>query len=131
MMKWLMRVCLLLVLVECTASPAWAYRRDFRIPLLGCHEYFYASGTARYVAKLNEAKVTRYEEVTVEVKNVPLKPGTVLVVEIDDETIGNITLDARQSGILTVTTETRKYIPFIKAGSNVSIRKVDGSVVLR
>jgi hypothetical protein len=124
------RAGLFLLVIVCTANPAWAYKRNFRIPLMASHGFYTASGTARYIAKFNEPNVTRYEELTIEVKNVPLVPGTVLVVEIDGETIGNFTLDRRQSGTLTITSETRKYIPNITSGSGVMVKKVDGTIVI-
>lgn len=113
----------------CTV-PVLGYHKESRVPLFGCHEYFNASGSARYEAKRNEQHVARSEVLTIDIKNVPLKPGTVLVVYIDNEQMGKITLDARQSARFVISNETHRHVPIISAGSIVMIKKPTGQIVM-
>ena len=128
--SYLTRACCFLALVSCWSTPAWAFKRDVRIPLLGCRGHFNASGSARSLTVRNEPSTLKLDELTIEVRNVPLKPGTVLVVYVDDETVGNIVLNSRQSGTLKITSETRKFVPTINWGTSVLVKKVDGSIVI-
>jgi hypothetical protein len=44
--------------------------------------------------------------------------------------VGKVTLDARQSGNLKLTSEFRKYIPPINPGATVTLKTVDGRMVI-
>src|SRR5436309_267869 len=120
------RVCLLLIAVHVLASPSWAFKREMRIPLIGCRGHFAGSGTARYLAIRNVAKEKDREELIVEIANVPLKAGTVLIVYVGDEQIGNIKLNAKRSGSLTLTSEFRKFVPPLDPGTTVTLKTIDG-----
>ena len=127
--SWLIRLLGFLIFVQTLSSPALAYKRTTRLPLLGCRGHFAASGSARYEEIRDESNTKDHEELTIEVKNVPLKPGTVLVVYVSDEALGNITLDRKQSGRLKLTSEFGKFVPTLEWGTNVMLKKIDGRLV--
>ena len=126
----LTRLSLLIAVVLSWESSAWAYKRESRIPLVGCRGHFAASGAARYVLVRDELKTPDREETIIEVTNVPLKPGTTLVVYVTDEAVGTIKLDAKQSGSLTLKSSYKKYVPPIDAGTSVVVKTVDGRFVM-
>ena len=112
------------------AEPACAYKRESRIPLSGCRGHFAASGSARFVAMRNEPRQTDHEELIIEIKNVPLRPGTKLIVYVSDDPVGSISLNAKQSGSLTLTSSFGKVVPEITAGTSVMIKTIDGRDVM-
>ena len=112
------------------AEPACAYKRESRIPLSGCRGHFAASGSARFVAMRNEPRQTDHEELIIEIKNVPLPPGTKLIVYVSDEVVGYINLNAKQSGSLTLTSSFGKIIPEITAGTSILIKTINGRDVM-
>lgn len=126
----------LLRLIACLAGlqlltcPAWAYKFELKVPLTGCLGYFSATGSARHIRYLNEPNFKNHDEVIVEIKNVPLPPGTVLVVNFENEMIGKITLDKRRCGTLKLTSEDAGVVvPRMTVGTSVMLTKVDGSIV--
>ena len=112
------------------AEPAYAYKRESRVPLSGCRGHFAASGSARFVAMQNEPRQIDHEELIIEIKNVPLRPGTKLIVYVSDEAVGSISLNAKQSGSLTLTSSFGKVVPEITAGTSVMIKTIDGRDVM-
>lgn len=129
--SWVVRFCCLLFVVHASATSASAYHRDYRVPLFGYHGNVTAMGSARYVGQFNEPNVKYLEELTIDVKFVPLTPGTVLVVYVDKEMVGTLTITNRQTGSLKVTSEERKYVPKIEAGTMVKLTKLDGTIVIQ
>ena len=127
----LIRLFSLLVFLQCFTATTSAYEKATRIPLLGCRGHFAASGDARYIEVRNESSVKDHQELIIEIKNVPLRPGTVLVVYVSDEVMGNITLDSKQGGTLKLSSEDRKFVPKLHYGTNIMITKVDGRLVIR
>ena len=109
--------------------PAWAYKTESRIPLMGCRGHYSASGSARYV-KIRSEKKTDEEELQIVIHNVPLKPGTVLFVFVAEEPVGTIKLDSKQSGKLTLTSSFGKFVPPITSGTSVIVKTVDGRYVM-
>lgn len=129
--SWPVRLCCLTILMHSVATPAFAYKHESRVPLSGFRGYFTASGSARYLGKFNERDTKHFEELAIEVKNVPVVPGTVLTVYVDNEMMGTLTVTKHQTGLLKVTSEQRKFIPRIDAGSSVKLMKVDGTIVVQ
>lgn len=76
-----------------------------------------------------EPNVKDHEVLIVDVKNVPLPPGTVLSVQVNEDVVGNITLDDKQSGKLRLTSLKRKNLPKLDWGTSVNLKKIDGSLV--
>ena len=97
-LTWLVRFCFLVIGIQCVSSSAWAFQKETRIPLVGRREYHAASGSARLFEIRRVTREKDREELVVEVNNVPLPRGTVLVVYFGDEQIGNLTLNAKRSG---------------------------------
>jgi len=126
----LIHLCLIAGFVLFFDGQAWAYKRQNRIPLSGCRGHYAASGTARYVATRNEPRTPDQEEMIVEVKNVPLRPGTTLVVYVTDEAVGTIKLDANQGGTLKLTSAYKKFVPPLDEGTSVVLKTVDGRMVM-
>ena len=124
------RFCLVALLLFLMVSPVWAYKKESKIPLIGCRGHYAASGSARYVALRKESKQVDGEELIVEVNNVPLRPGTTLIVYVTDEPVGTIKLDAKQSGSLTLTSSYGKFVPPIEPGTSVVVKTVDGRFVM-
>ena len=127
----LIRLCLFVTgMVQLLNQQALAYKRENRIPLSGCRGHFAASGTARYVANRNESKTQDREELIVEIKNVPMRPGTTLVVYVTDEAVGTIKLDAKQGGTLKLTSSFNKFVPPLDESTSVVLKTVDGRMVM-
>lgn len=126
----LVRLFLIVGFVLLFDSQAWAYKRVNRIPLSGCRGHFAGSGTARYVANRNEPKTDDGEELIVEIKNVPFRPGTTLVVYITDEAVGTIKLDANQGGTLKLTSSYNKFVPPLDESTSIVLKTVDGRMVM-
>jgi len=126
----LIPVCFIAGFVLLFDSQAWAYKRENRIPLSGCRGHYAASGTARYVAKRGEPKTPDQEEMIVEIKNVPLSPGTTLVVYVTDEAVGTIKLDSKQGGTLKLTSAYKKFVPPLDESTSVVLKTVDGRMVM-
>jgi hypothetical protein len=125
----IVRLFLFAFLTLSLAEPAWAYRWESRIPLMGCRGHYAASGSARYIRIRGENK-TSSEQLVIEIRNVPLPPGTILVVYVEDEAIGTIRLNEKQAGQLILESSFRKFIPPIDAGTNVVVKTVQGRDVM-
>ena len=119
-----------LLILQMLCTPALAYKKEIRLPLAGCREYFAASGSATYTEVIADATQKASYELFVEIKNMPLPPGTVLVVLIDEQTIGRVTLDSRRRASLRLTGDKKKIIAPLNWGSQVNLTKVDGTVVV-
>lgn len=129
--RWLVRLTCFLALLQLLVTPAWAYKLESRVPLFGYRGNITAKGSARYMGKFREPDTRHFEELVIEVKYVPLTPGTVLAVYVDKEMIGQLTITEHQTGTLRVTSEQRKYVPPIEPGSSVRLMKTDGTIVMQ
>lgn len=129
--KLCLRFCLVIAISVCLTNHAWAYKRENRIILRGADKYFLATGEAKSLEVRREIKQKDREELTIELKNVPMKPGTVLVVFFADEEVGKITLDDKRSGQLKLSSETQKHVPLIGPGSVVHIKTPEGRTVVK
>lgn len=112
------------------SSDIWAYKRESRVPLAGYHGYFAAQGSARYQSLRNIPRTKDHDELIVEIKNVPLPPGTTLVVYFGDEVIGDFKLDSRQSGSIKLVSE-KGFVPPIEPGSIIALKTVEGKLICR
>ena len=127
---WIGRLFAVMLMLSCLTTPAWAHKRETRLPLAGCKGHFAATGTATSKEVWAESNTVDHRELVFEVRNVPLTPGTVLVVYLDDAIVGNITLDSNQKGSLKLTSAHRKRLPMLNWGSSVVLTKVDGSIIM-
>ena len=112
-------------------TPVFAYKSQQRVPLSGYDKYFLATGSAKYTTIANEPKMADHEELVVEIRNVPIKPGTTLLVYVSEILVGKIKLDAARNGKLKVVASSRNFVPPISAGTFVEIKTIDGHQVLR
>jgi hypothetical protein len=126
----LVRFCVFVAAVQLLTADAWAYKTEIRLPLIGCRGHFAAAGTARFHVLRGEPKIDDQEELLIEIKNVPLAPGTILVVYVSDEVVGNITLNGKQSGSLKLTSALRKFVPPLDPGTSVMVKTVDGRLIM-
>lgn len=124
------RLLIIAILVMSYGQNSWASKRESRVPLQGCRGHYAASGSARHVAIRGEKKTTDAEELIIEIKNVPLTPGTTLVVYITEEAVGTIKLDSKQSGTLTLSSSSGKFVPPLEAGTSIVVKTVDGRYVM-
>ena len=126
---WIIRFLAVLSGLQCLTNSAWAFKREIRVPLMGCRGHYAASGFARSVEVFSEANEKDRQEFVIQMRNVPLTPGTVLVVYVGDESVGNITLDAKQSGSIKITSDKHRHVPKLDWGTSVILTKIDGSIV--
>lgn len=110
-------------------GPAFAYTKEVRLPIAGRGRYFAGSGSATYTEVIADNVRKGSRELVVEITNMPLPPGTVLVIAIEEKTIGRVTLDSRRSATFRLTAENYKTIPILNWGSQVNLTKVDGTIV--
>ena len=108
-----------------------AYEREVKVPLSGSDAYYKAGGTAKLVTIWGEAGRLDREDLTIQVKHVPLPPGTVLVVNVGEHTVGHLVLDARQSGILKISAEGRKSVLRLTYGTTILLTTIDGKNVMQ
>ena len=66
----------------------------------------------------------------IDVKNVPLTPGTVLVVYVGEESLGHLMLDSKRDGTFRLKSDPRTFVPKLTRGSSVTLKKLDGSLVI-
>ena len=125
----IIRVVALVVGMHCLTSLAWANKREVRLPLHGCRGHFELRGEARSTETWAETNRKDRRELVIEVRNIPLRPGTVLVVFVAEESVGNITVDANQRGFLKITSDQQKNVPLLDWGTSVILTKIDGSLV--
>ena len=125
------RFCVAIAISLFCTSPAWAVKRENRVPLKGTAVYSSASGEAKSLEFRHEIKQQDREELVIELKNVPMKAGTVLTVFIGDEEVGKITLNNKQAGSLKLSTETQKRVPTISPASVVHVKTTDGRLVMK
>ncbi len=129
--RCLLRLLLLLLVAEVLASPALAYQRESRVPLFGCARYFAASGSAKSFEIRQVSKEKDREVLVIEINNVPLRPGTLLIVFVNGENIGQVTLNSKRGATFKVESDFGKYVPTIEPGTLVEIKTADGRLVIR
>lgn len=128
---WTLKLLGIVVVVQALSMSAFAYTKEVRLPLAGCRGYFAASGSATYKEVFADSTQKASRELVVEIQNMPLPPGTVLVISVDEQTIGKVTLDSRRNATLRLTnTNSQKKIAPLEWGTRVNVTKVDGTIVI-
>ena len=127
-----LRNVLFAVALLAVACPHQAEARITRtqMPLCGCRGYTAAKGSVTCVESVGEPGRNDGTTLVIEVGNVPLPPGTELLVFVDDAQVGALKLDKNQNGRLVLETKFRKPAPKIKVGSFVVLKLDDGSTVV-
>lgn len=103
---------------------------DVQFPLSGRHLYGAAKGSVTFRETIGETSRTDGTVLIIEVSNVPLPAGTELIVNVHEREIGRLTLNKQRSGRLVMESGFRNSVPRIKAGSFVTLKLDDGSVVV-
>ena len=73
-----------------------------------------------------ETKQDDGAKIVVEISNVPLPPGTELVVEIHEKEVGTVKLDSERAARLVLESKFGKSVPRIHTGSIVTIKLPGG-----
>ena len=60
-------------------------------------------------------------KIVIDISNVPLPPGTELVVEVHEKEVGTVKLDSKRGGRLVLESKFGKSVPRIHTGSTVTI----------
>ena len=98
-----------------------------RLPLTGCRGYQTSKGTATYTNSFGERNIPDGESLVVEIENVPLPPGTELLVYVHEKEVGTIKLDRRRGGRVVIEPTFRQPAPSLANGSYVVLKLVDGT----
>ena len=101
-----------------------------QFPLSGHRGYLAARGLVICEETRGETDRDDGTTVVIEVSNVPLPPGTELLVFVHEAEVGSLVLDKDQNGRLVLETKFRQPAPKIKAGSFVTLQLADGSIVI-
>ena len=125
-----LRVFMILTFVLALTDTASAFKKQERVPLLGCRGHFAASGSAIYTTLRGEPKTPDGEQLEIEIRNVPLRPGTTLFVYVAEQPVGSIKLDAKQGGTISLNSSFGKFVPPVGPGTSVVVKTVDGKPVL-
>ncbi len=116
--------------VTCVSFPAEAATFHVEFPLAGKNLYGAASGTVSFTEFIGEPKRDDGTELTIEVKNVPLPPGTELRVYVHEMEVGKFKLTKDRSGKFALQAKYPKSTPRLKTGSLVSVKLEDGTIVV-
>ncbi len=101
-----------------------------QLPLSGCRGYQSAKGTATYTSSLGEKDVTDGQRLVIVVENVPLPPGTELLIYVHEVEVGTLKLDKRRGGRFAIEPTFRQPAPAITTGSFVVLKLIDGTNVI-
>lgn len=101
-----------------------------QLPLTGCRGYHTARGTATYTSSLGETDYPDGDKLVIVIENVPLPPGTELLVYVHEVEVGTLKLDKRRGGRLVIEPTFRQPAPAISTGSFVVLKLIDGTNVV-
>jgi len=130
-MRQLLRAAVAGLILTAAAWPPSAEAKLLRkqLPLNGCRGYHAAKGTATYTSSLGEKDHPDGDKLVIVIENVPLPPGTELLVFVHEVEVGTLTLDKRRGGQLTIEPTFRRPAPPITSGSYVVLKLIDGTNV--
>lgn len=109
---------------------AEAIYRQVRLPMAGCRGFLHAKGSVTFTDVQAEKGIPDGQTFLLQVDNVPLPPGTELLVYIDGDEYATITLDKKRSAMLQVKSSFSTQAPVIKPSSYVVLRLIDGTNVM-
>lgn len=130
-MRQLLRAAVIGLIVVGAAWPqsAEALYRKKQLPLNGCRGYHAAKGFVSYTSSVGEKDIPNGQRLVVVIDNVPLPPGTELLVYVHENEVGTIKLDKRRGGRLVIEPTFRQPAPPIANGSFVVLKLIDGTNV--
>jgi hypothetical protein len=111
-------------------QPAAAVFSRTRLPLQGCRGFLAATGSVTYTKSYAETDMPDGEKLVITVNNVPLTPGTELLVYIHEKEVGSLKLDKRRSGRFEIKSSFRRLAPPITSGSFIVLMLDDGTKVM-
>ena len=110
--------------------PCEAYVRWLKLPLTAHRGHAGAKGMVTFSESFGETDAGDGATLVIEVSNVPLPPGTELIVEVHEKQVGSLKLDPKRGGRLVLKTTANKSVPRIHTGSMVTLRVPGGGTVL-
>lgn len=111
-------------------QPAQAVFERLRLPMTGCRGFLNAKGSVTYTNSLGETDYPDGQKLVIQIENVPLPPGTELLVYVHEEQVGTLTLDKRRGGRFEIESKFRQHAPKITTGSFVVLMLDDGTKVM-
>jgi len=131
-MRQLLRAAVVGLILAAAVWPSTAEAKHLKtlLPLSGCRGYHTAKGMATYTSSLGEKDHPDGNKLVVVVENVPLPPGTELLVFVHEVEVGTLKLDKRRGGQLTIEPTFRRPAPSINSGSYVVLKLIDGTNVV-
>lgn len=130
-MRQLLRAAVIGLVMVGAAWPqsAEALYRKKQLPLNGCRGYYSAKGFVTFTSSFGEKDIPNGERLVIVIDNVPLPPGTELLVYVHENEVGTIKLDKRRGGRLVIEPTFRQPAPSITASSYVVLKLIDGTTV--
>jgi len=121
-------VMTLALFVAASPLPCEAYTQSLSFPLSGHRDYSTARGKVYFAETFGE----RNDGATliIEVSNVPLPPGTELLVLVHEKEVGSLKLNSQRSGRLVLESGKKTSVPRLKTGSLVSVKIPGGATVV-
>lgn len=101
--------------------PCEAYIRSIKVPLTAHRGHPGARGKVIFTESFGETDQADGDKLIIEVSNVPLRPGTELVVEVNERPVGTLKLDEDRNGRLELLSKSGKSVPRIHAGSMITV----------
>lgn len=131
-MRQLLRAAVIGLILTVAAWPSTAEAIFHRkqLPLIGCRGYHTAKGTVTYTSSLGEKDSPDGQKLVIVVENVPLPPGTELLVFVHEVEVGTLKLDRRRGGQVTIEPSFRRPAPSITNGSFVVLKLINGTNVV-
>ena len=110
-------------------NPCDAYVERLHFPLSGHRGYATAKGSVEFAERFGDDSA-QGTTLIIEVSNVPLPPGTELIVLVHEREVGTIKLNKQRAGRLVLESNFRKSVPRIATGSFVTVNLPGGSTVV-
>ncbi len=101
--------------------PCEAYVQWVKVPLTAHRGHAGGKGMVTFTESFGETSQDDGAKIVIDISNVPLPPGTELVVEVHEKEVGTVKLDSKRGGRLVLESKFGKSVPRIHTGSTVTI----------
>lgn len=131
-MRRLLRTAVIGLTMAGAACPqsAEAIFHKHQLPMTGCRGYLAAKGSATYTDSFGEVGIPDGQKLVIVVENLPLPPGTELLVYVHGNEVGTMKLDKKRNGRFVIESKFRQPAPPITLGSFVVLKLEDGTNVM-
>lgn len=131
-MRQFLRMAMIGLLAVGAAWPetAQAVLHRQKLSLTGCRGYLSSKGLVTYTDSFGERGMPDGQRLVIVIENVSLPPGTELLVYVNGNEVGTMTLDNRRGGRFVIESKFRQPAPPISLGSFVVLKRIDGSNVM-